>query len=294
MYTRLLVPLDSTPESEAAVSAARTLAEVLGAEILLVQVLPTNGPRLSVLDTAALSQAQNYLEGIAASLRGAAVKVEVVVSQGGPADTIVAEAQSRAADLIVMGTHGRRGLGRLVIGSVTERVLARSRVPVVVFRPTEHRMERLKLILVPVDGSPGSLVALGTASRLTRAAQAAAVLVRVVVPLPLWIYDPSLGLNTGPLIDPRWDEDRRASAEVYVRQVAQKLAESGVEVGAEALLGEPAPTIAEYAMQEAVDLIVMGTHARRGPVRAVLGSVADELVRTAHQPVLLIRREALG
>ena len=118
------------------------------------------------------------------------------------------------------------------------------------------------------------------------------MLLRVVEPLPLWIYDPALGLNTGPLIDPRWDEDRRIHAEGDVRQVASKVAETGIEVGADALLGAVAPTIAEYADQESVDLIVMGTHAHIGLVTALLGSTAEAVVRTAHQPVLLVRPDA--
>jgi nucleotide-binding universal stress UspA family protein len=294
MYSRLLVPLDGTREAEVALSPARTLAAVLNAQIILIKVLPTGTAGLSVLSSPELDDSYDYLEGIAAELRATSVTVEVVVSRGGPADTIVAEARSRRVDLIVMGTHGQSGLERLVIGSVAERVVAHSQVPVLLFRPTGQRMERLKLILVPIDGSPGSLVALGTASALARAARAAVVLLQVVVPLPLWIYDPSLGLNTGPLIDPRWDEDRRAGAETYVRQVARSLVDSGIEAGADALLGEVASTIGEYAEQEAIDLIVMATHARHGPVKALLGSVADKVVRTAPRPVLLIRRETAG
>jgi nucleotide-binding universal stress UspA family protein len=154
-------------------------------------------------------------------------------------------------------------------------------------------MQRLKLFLVPFKRSPTSLAALVTAARMAHTEKGAVVLLHVVPPLPLWIYDPTLGLNTGPLIDPRWDEDRRANAEAYVRQVAQRLADSGIEAGADALLGEVAPTIVEYADNEAVDLIVMGCHERPAPLRAVLGSVADEVVRTAKQPVLLVRHDAL-
>jgi nucleotide-binding universal stress UspA family protein len=153
-------------------------------------------------------------------------------------------------------------------------------------------MPRVKLFLVPFKRSPTSLAALVTAARMAHTHTGAVVLLQVVPPLPLWIYDPTLGLNTGPLIDPRWDEDRRANAEAYVRQVAQRLADSGVEAGADALLGEVAPTIVEYANQEAVDLIVMGCHERPGPLRALLGSIADEVVRTAKQPVLLVRRDS--
>jgi nucleotide-binding universal stress UspA family protein len=290
MFTSILVPLDGTRESEVALSPARTLASTLGAEIILLRVVPTDG-KVSVLSTPELNEASDYLESLASRLHQTDVHIEVVVSHGGPADTIVAEAHTRGVDLIVMATHGPSGLERLVMGSVAERVLAGSRVPVMLVGPTDRRMKRLKLILVALDGSPGSLVALGTASRLARATRAAVVLLRVVVPLPLWIYDPSLGLNTGPLIDPRWDEDRRANAEAYVRQVAQKLLDSGIEAGADALLGDVAPTIAEYADQEAVDLIVMATHARVGPARALFGSVADQVVRTARLPVLLVRSE---
>jgi nucleotide-binding universal stress UspA family protein len=294
MYARLLVPLDGTPEAEVALSPARTLARTLGAALILIRVVPTGDPKLSAVNSPELNQAQDYLEGVASMLRGGNVETEVVVSQGHPDETIVAGAETHRGDLIVMATHARgrpeRRLERLVIGSVSQRVLSRSKVPVLLIRPTEYRMQRLKLILVPFDGSPGAMLALGTASRLARAAPAAIVLLRVVLPLPLWIYDPNLGLNTGPLIDPRWDEDRRANAEAYVRQVASKLAESGVETGAEALLGDVATTVVEYADQEAVDLIVMGTHARLGPVKALLGSVADEVVRAAQQPVLLVPR----
>ena len=244
----------------------------LGAEITLIRVVATSDARLSVLNSADLDHAHDDLE-----------EVEVVVSLGDEADTIVAEAQSHGADLIVMSTQARR---------LARQVLAHSRVPVMLVRGQDHQMERLRLILVPVDGSTGSLVALGTASRLARAARAAVVLLRVVVPLPLWIYDPTLGLNTGPLIDPRWDEDRRENAEAYVRRVAQKLTDSGIETGADAVLGEVAPAIAEYADQQAVDLIVMSTHARFGPTNALLGSVADQVVDTTRLPVLLLSRES--
>jgi nucleotide-binding universal stress UspA family protein len=254
MYTRLLVPLDGTPESEVALAPARILAGALAADVVTFEAPPRGGTDLT-------------------------------------ADAIVAEAERREASLIVMATHGHSGGDQPLIGGVARRVLTRSQRPVLLVRPGGSSLERLRLILVPVDGSPDSLVALGHASLLARAAPAALVLLRVVVPLPLWIYDPTLGLNTGPLIDPRWDEDRRQGAERYVRQLAERVANSsGIEVGADAVLDEVASGICTYADQQAVDLIVMSTHARHGPARALLGSVADEVVRTAHQPVLLVNR----
>ena len=206
----------------------------LGAEIALIRVVAPSDARLSVLNSADLDLAHDDLE-----------EVEVVVSLGDEADTIVAEPQSHGAELIVMSTQARR---------LARQVLAHSCVPVMLVRGQDHQMERLRLILVPVDGSTGSLVALGTASRLARAARAAVVLLRVVV---------------------------------------QKLTDSGIETGADAVLGEVAPAIAEYADQQAVDLIVMSTHARFGPTSALLGSVADQVVDTTRLPVLLLSRESV-
>jgi nucleotide-binding universal stress UspA family protein len=235
MYARILVSAVGPPESDAALTAGRTLAAALDAN--LVEAPPEN---------------------------------------------VVAEAALCHPDLVVLGVHDYHDL---------DRVLTHVRVPVLTVRAIEFRLERLQLLLVPFDGSTGAHVALGHAASLARAAGAALVLLRVVRPLPLWIFDPNLGLNTGPLIDPRWDETRREHAEAYVRQVAGHLADTGLEVGADALLGEVAPTIAEYAATESVDLIVMATHARRGPARALLGSTADEVVRTAPRPVLVVRRD---
>jgi nucleotide-binding universal stress UspA family protein len=238
MYTRILVPLDRTSAAETVLRSAQQLALALGGEVIQVPV-----------------DASDSIE-----------------------DAIVAEANARQADLIVMAAGA----------DLPQHVVRHARAPVLLVPPQARPLTRLSLSLVGVDGSPGSLVALGHAAGLARAAGCALVLVRVVRPLPLWIYDPSLGLNTGPLIDPRWDEDRRIHAEAYVRQVASKVAESGVEVGADALLGEVAPTLVDYADSEAVDLIVMGTHARGGPLKALLGSDAEDVVRRAHQPVLLV------
>jgi nucleotide-binding universal stress UspA family protein len=293
MFRRILVPLDGAAESEVALPPTRTLAVALGAEVVLLRVVPTNNSTLEVVSSEATRDAHRYLDGVASTLDVSPVETEVVVSEGGTADTVAREAQTRAADLIIMATHGRHGLARLLVGSVANGVLSRSHVPVLLVGPSEKPMRRLKLILVPLDGSADSYLALSFATRLTRVVPAAIALLRVVVPLPLWIYDPNLGLNTGPLIDLRWDENRRQSAENELRHLAQQFSNAGIEVGADAVVGEVAPAVADYAESEAVDLIIMSTHTRPGPARALLGSVADGVVRAAHQPVLLVNREML-
>ncbi|HEV7664836.1 MAG TPA: universal stress protein [Chloroflexota bacterium] len=236
-------------------------------------------PRSDTLDADRAARAARVLADL--------VHAEVIT----PDVADVAESAEREAQALVeaVRTHDADLVSMTPRDGAAEHVLAHARVPVLAVPPTAETLSRLNSILVPFDGSASSLVALGHATRLARVTGAAMVLLRVVEPLPLWLFDPTLGLNTGPLIDPRWDETRREHAEAYVRQVASQVAESGLEVGADALLGEIASTIGDYASTEALDLIVMGTHGRHGALGKMLGSTAAHVLRTAPRPVLLVR-----
>jgi Universal stress protein family len=86
-----------------------------------------------------------------------------------------------------------------------------------------------------------------------------------------------------------WDEAARIRAQTYVDDLARRLTGAGVEAAGEARVGPAARAIVAAADEARVDAIVMSTHARTGPLRAVLGSVADEVMRTAQRPVLLVR-----
>src|SRR5262249_46242116 len=142
--------------------------------------------------------------------------VETVVSEGSDvAEQIVLQSRARAADLIVMGTHGRVGLGRAVLGSVTERVLPRSRLPIMVLRPGGRRISHIRNLLVPIDGSPGGAFALGLAVALARATGASMKLLQVATLIPDWVW---AGDAYGGLAyyDPAWDEEALAAARAYV------------------------------------------------------------------------------
>jgi nucleotide-binding universal stress UspA family protein len=110
------------------------------------------------------------------------------------------------------------------------------------------------------------------------------------VPLPLWLYEPTLGLNTGPLINPMWAEDARAAAEAYAEGLAGQLRRAGLAAEGQGVSGQPGAAILAAAEAVDADLIVMSTHGRGGPLRSVLGSVADDVVRQSRRPVLLVRR----
>src|SRR6185295_7114178 len=111
--------------------------------------------------------------------------------------------------------HGRSGISRAVLGSVTQAVLANSRVPVVLVRPGGRRLDHLRSLLVPVDGSPGGAVALGTAYDLAQATGAGLRLLEVAVPIPPYVYG-AAAWNSAGFVDPAWDAEALAAAKAYV------------------------------------------------------------------------------
>ena len=286
LFEKLLVPLDGTAESAVALPIARAMARATGATVTLLRVLAADE------EDRTTREAQRELDGIAAELTAGGLTARTVVQTGDPAQTIVAHARMGEADLIVMRTHGRAGLARAVAGSVAERVLTQSPVPLLLLRPGDRYVSQIKSLLVPVDGSPGAALALGAAIGLAQATGASLRLVQVVVPIPAYIYG-AYAFNGATYVDPAWDDEARQSAQTYLDALAARLRTSGLAVETQVCI---APSVAEaigdIAEARGIDLIVMSTEALTGAARAVLGSVADAVVRTARCPVLLERRAA--
>ena len=130
-------------------------------------------------------------------------------------------------------------------------------------------------LLVPLDGTPEAAVAVLPALTLARATGASMHLIRVSL----------AALGVPPL-------DEAVEAERGLERVAAELVTHGVAVSTAVRRGDAAEQIVAEARQRDADLIVMSTHALTGPARALLGSVADAVVRTSHRPVLLVRRDA--
>jgi nucleotide-binding universal stress UspA family protein len=266
MFTTLLVPLDGTEDSAAAVPLVVTLARCWHATVHLVEVVPPGH-----LDEADAAAARAYLAEVATAMEEAGVRVVTAVTAGVFAPAILREAERVEAGLIVLSTHGRAGLARVVFGSVADEILHRSPVPVLLLRPGQQPVERLATLLVPVDGTPGSAVALAVGQAIAATAPARLALVQAIPEAP------------------DWAGQARRGAQIFLDLLVRGLASSGIIASAHAVVGEVAETIRTAADTEHADLIVMSTHALTGPARALLGSIADEIVRTAAQPVLLVR-----
>lgn len=153
MYSRLLVPLDGSPTALLALDHAAALARLSGAGVMLLHVIEpmqhSSGferPKVYIEDVRPrfLASGQALLDEAASRLRAQGITVETVLQESGVervSEQIVRQAEAGACDLIILGTHGRRGVGRLLLGSDAEQVARTAPVPVMLVRERRARHE---------------------------------------------------------------------------------------------------------------------------------------------------------
>jgi nucleotide-binding universal stress UspA family protein len=138
---RILVPLDGSKTSEAVLAHAQALAKADGSELVLLQVVNSageifNDPSIGADDLSAAEAAEtSYLEGVLARIKSEGASATIEVREGPIADTILATARDLRVNMIAMSTHGRSGLQKMLMGSITEGIVKNSPVPVLVIRP---------------------------------------------------------------------------------------------------------------------------------------------------------------
>lgn len=187
-------------------------------------------------------------------------------------------------DLVITGTHGRRGLRRLLIGSVAEEMVQRAPVSVLTVGPEAAR-RRMKRILVPIDFSPHSQQALRYARRFGSALNAEVILLHVVEEAlhPAFYTSGVQSIyNAEPLIEDKAEEKLET---LWRRTSGPNLPHEVRATGP----GQAAPLITEFADEEDCDLIAMSTHGRTALESLFLGSVTRKVVRTAPVPVLTVK-----
>jgi nucleotide-binding universal stress UspA family protein len=284
MFRSILVPLDGSADSAAALPVARTLASATGSVVQLLRVVPMD----SETET---SQAASYLAPIRQELEAASLGVDATVGHGEPTTEILKFARARDVDLIVMATHAHGSRSILALTSVARQVLTESPAPVLMVRPDGRGMHRIQKLLVPVDGSPGGSLALAAAAWLCRRSGATVVLLDVVVPVRVDAFADMPALSLGAYVDPVWEDLARGAARVYVDSLARRLTDVGLVCETHVATGEVASEIIRAANEIDADLVLMSTHSIAWPGQAYLGSVADGVVAHSGRPVLLLRRE---
>ncbi|WP_254768467.1 universal stress protein [Salinilacihabitans rarus] len=282
-----LIPTDGSTGALAGANVGVALASRIGADVHVLSVVgPRNGPVES--DDAVRSSleegAEEAVEAVANAARNYDEELDVTtaVRWGTPFQAIREYAVRREIDVIAMGTKGRTGLDRVLLGSVTENVLRTARTPVLavppdagVSEPGEVALERL---LLPTDGSDGAAIAtewgIALATRLESMVHA--------------VYS----VDTSRLSGDRAPEDLIRALERHgkaaLEAVRERAEEADVGVSESIATGPPARVVLAYASDRDADLIVMGTHGQTGIGQWFLGSVTENVVRGADVPVFCV------
>jgi nucleotide-binding universal stress UspA family protein len=275
---RILVPVDGSPEASAALPYAAALATP-GTEIVLLTVVP------SATDADA---ARAGLATAAQRLRVAGQTVRTEVATGNPARRIVDIAAELRAEMIVMASHGRGAIGRLIYGSVADRVGRESPVPVMVVRTKQLAPGPVGIsrLVVPLDGSSRAESALPVATTISQRLGTPISLVRVVDPADA--MPPAVGVDEAiPFeIYDEAEKELEQEARRYLEMMAQKLREQGLPMTTSVLVGSPASSIEEAT--HFGDVLVLSSHERTGVMRWLLGSLAEKLAREDESPVILV------
>jgi nucleotide-binding universal stress UspA family protein len=300
MFRKILVPLDGSAVGEQALPLALSVArrteaalEVVHVHVPLAPLYAEPRPNMETpLDTRARRQARAYLDDTARRLRThVKTAVDAVFLEGVVAQALQAHAEAAGVDLIVMTTHGRGPLNRLWLGSVTDELLRRSALPLLLVRPRQAEVELgsdpvLRRVLIPLDGSPLAERILEPALALGGVMAAEYTLLRVVQPV---LYaSPALGG-----IDPGWadtglTEELQTQARDYLDGVTKRLRERSLSAQPVVTFDpSPAGAILQEAQARGCDLVALATHGRGGLRRVVLGSVADKVIRGSTTAVLV-------
>ena len=306
MFKRILVPLDGSSIAEGILPYVRTLATAMDARADLLRTFQNPAHELvSTDDTGAAAlvvslegvveqlhqQAEEYVQGVAKGLESVGITTTADVRSGPAVQHIVNEAEPASDTLIAMSTHGRTGIGRLLMGSVTDGVMQTAKAPMLVVRPRSDSpapdaTATIKTIIVPLDGSELAEVVTPMVVALAKALSAEVLLARAVS-IPSSFYasaDYSAPVN----IDFLGEMEDEAAA--YLEECAESMRKSGVAtVKTSVLRGGAAIEIENLSLNTPDSMIVISTHGRTGVGRAVLGSVADRLARHSGHPVLLVR-----
>lgn len=301
MFKKILLPLDGSELAERAIEPALMLAKQVNGKVILLQAPvmdlvvshPVAGGYGVLLpeqsSEQAFEEANDYLDHVQSRNRHPEVTLVKLVLEGDPASLIVDTAVSEKADLIVMSTHGRSGLDRFIMGSVTEKVLQKAPCPVLALRTGDP----IRNILITLDGSAMAETAVQPGLDLARGLGAHTTILRVD--------------NQESYLDQReLDEINRLEPGLaeqvmegfysripdYVRRIVEEYEQDEGEIDTAIAEGDPADYILRVAADKNADVLVMATHGRTGLRRWLYGSITHKIMRAANRSMLIVRPPA--
>ena len=297
LIKRVLFATDFSACADRAMGYALTMASAWKAELCVMTVLelyPGMDPDYTVnkmyLDHLR-AEASRQLAAVEARAKAAGQPVTLRIETGIPSQAVQAVAQNIGADLLVVGTHGRTGLDHVLIGSTAERVVRMAPCPVLAVKAaksgtTPAAIANIKRIVVPIDLSACSLDALEYVAPFAKPFGASITILHALEPV-------AYGLDFSLSHVKEW-KDQRAYLENRLTVLAACLQSQRIQADHVLKPGLPADSIASDVAQQGYDLMIMGTHGRRGLSHVLVGSLAGAMLRHALCPVLTVRQFNFG
>ncbi len=291
---RILAATDFSAPAELAVEQAMHIARHLGAEMVLAHAYPFTAAQIGFAQAAshgalarqvlrdAMDKAHDQLDAAYKRLSERGVTMVTTLVDAPAHEGIAKAARDFEVDLVVVGSHGRTGLARLWLGSVAEKTLRAAPCSVLIAR-SDRGIDGFSRIVVPTDFSP--LSELASEAALTLARKGGSIELLHCWELPPMLGD--MGAALAPLI-----RDLEKDAATRNQQWAERYRNPELEISALTLQGPPTHTIRNRVESSGAELVVMGSHGRRGLSRLLLGSVAELTARHAPCSVLVVRGPA--
>ncbi|MGC1379429.1 MAG: universal stress protein [Candidatus Baltobacteraceae bacterium] len=279
MFDDLVVALDGSACAQRAFDLALALTRTLGSRLVVCSVAGAV-PALAQGE----SEAQLIVGDAVARARADGIATRECVELGEPANQIVGCAARHRAGAIVIGTHGRSGIKRMLVGSVAEGVLRSARIPVFIVREEARIAPLASSILAPVDGSDTSTKALDAATELAATLGAELVICHVVD----LAKAAALSGGEAQLVPGSLEILQSDGREILAR--ACERAARRAKVSSRSAEGMPVEEIERLAGELRPALIAIGSHGRSGLERVLMGSVAEGVVRSAPVPVMVVPR----
>lgn len=298
---KIIIPIDGSVYSSNALSFVTKRSSVIGKnpEIILLNVqphLPARALGLASKETLQIFYKEEFdkaLESARKILKDAGMTAEEVTLVGNPAETIAQEAINRQADLIVMGSHGHTAMEGLLFGSVTNGVLAQTKIPVLMLRGKDIPQHEHLRVGVAVDGSEFSQDAVEymLTHRAIFGNEAKFELISAVYDEPNMFMMPAWpGITLAGLSKEKINEFQNEKLHLAIDPVMPMFEKADVKPEIVRLIGNPGEEIGRYAAEEELDILVLGSHGYGRFMSAVMGSTAMRIASMGNVPLLIVRK----
>jgi len=299
MFRHILVPLDGSKLAEAAVPVAASLAKTLKAPVTLLHIIEQDAPQ-EVHNEHHITrpdEASAYLENLVKHAFPEDVQANWHVHTAAIQDvaaSIVEHARTEfRPDLIVMCTHGKNGVRELLFGSIAQQVVAHGTTPLLLIKPEfDHSSEfKLERILVPLDSGPVHDNSLPITQELANAYGSEIYLLTVIPTFSTVAGQTAAASSLLPATTSAMLDINVENAQEDLQTHLEELRKAGHLVRAEVARGDPAVEIVSVAEKLKADLIVLSTHRKAGAAAFWARSVAPNVTRRSHTPILLVPLE---